>query len=155
MIFFKETNLEELETLMQEAYESKAFLPQSHEPDLNIGELIRSVQNENGFHAFCIHDEKQTPLGFITIFPENDPEKLYVGPMYISTAQRGKGLGSLQFGRLLEWARANGYKQANLMTWGGNKGSRRIFEEAGFIVVEEKSDQRVNGDSSVFYELKL
>ncbi|MGE5678825.1 MAG: GNAT family N-acetyltransferase [Pseudomonadota bacterium] len=155
MILFKETNLEDLEPLMQEAHQSKAFLPQSHEPDLNIGELIRSVQNEKGFHSFCIHDEKQTPLGFITVFPDEDPEDLHIGPMYISTTNRGKGLGRLQFGKLLEWARANGYKRASLMTWGGNRGSRRIFEGAGFNVVEEKANQRVNGDSTVFYESKL
>lgn len=153
--FFSETSLESLEGLMQEAHQSKAFLPQSHEPDINIGELIRSVQNEKGFHAFCIYDESQIPMGFITIFPGDDPEELHIGPMYISTAHRGKGLGRLQFGKLLEWARAKDYKQASLMTWGGNRGSRRIFEEAGFKVVEEKPNQRVNGDSTVFYELEL
>ena len=151
----KEASIEEIEDILVEAYESKAFLPRRQEPDFNVCSFIKDFRGKKGFYAFGLREDNSCPVGFITVLPVKDPEVLYIGPMYIKGGQRGKGFGRLQVLRLIEWARPIGYKRVKVMTWGENKQSRRIFENMSFTVLEELPDQRINGDSSVKYLLEL
>lgn len=150
---FKEISTSEVIGLIQEADSRKAFLPSVGDPEFSV-ERFLTQENFPGYRLFGIEDENHEMVGFISIKPKDESE-IVIGPMYVKEGSRGKGLGKMQVEKLIEWAMEQGLKTISTKTWGGNKGSRRIFEELGFTLVEEKPKARVNGDSTIKYSLEI
>lgn len=75
--------------------------------------------------------------------------------MYISKTFRGKGLGTWQVKKAIEWARTNKVVCISTKTWGGNIASRKILQGLGFEITREEPNARINGDSTVRYYFEL
>lgn len=151
MIDFKEVTIVEALELIKEADDQKAFLPSVSEPNFSVEEFFNKNSSPN-FLLFGSFLNKK-PAGFISVIL-NENNTVDIGPMYISEIFRGKGLGKLQVEKIVNWAKQNKLKGIFTRTWGKNLASRKIFEDLGFKLVEEKLNARINGDSTIKYCLE-
>jgi GNAT superfamily N-acetyltransferase len=148
----------ELAETILEAEETQAFLQTRADPDFSVSAFCRDGHDDpelTGFRLFTIMDEKDTPTGFIAVWDTPRKGMLYIGPMYINKASRGKGLGRLQVKKLITWCRENGFRGLYTNTWGQNAAPRKIFEGLGFHLVRESENTRINADSTVYYLLDV
>ena len=56
--------------------------------------------------------------------------------MYVAAEARGRGIGRVLLERALECARARGWRELRLETTDGMRDARRLYERAGFRLVE-------------------
>jgi GNAT superfamily N-acetyltransferase len=57
----------------------------------------------------------------------------------VSDALRGRGVGTMLMDAAMEFCRDKGYSQTYLWTFAGLSAARRLYEKAGFVLVEERS----------------
>lgn len=150
---FKEIGTLDVVHLINEADTKQAFLPSVGDPKFSV-ERFLTQENFPGYKLFGIQDETGEMVGFISIKPK-DENSIVIGPMYIAENARGRGFGKLQVEKLIDWAKENNIENISTKTWGENRGSRRIFEELGFTLIEEKPNARINGDSTVKYSKNI
>ncbi|MBN1934699.1 MAG: GNAT family N-acetyltransferase [Anaerolineae bacterium] len=149
-----EVTIDAILDVVREVDETGAFLHSRDEPDFSTVAFLRGFEGAPGFHLFAWMRQDQA-AGFISLLPDRDDDTLSIGPMYIRPTFQGQSLGRAQFAAVVEWAGARGIKHLYVRTWGGNVRARRIFQRAGFRLVEEILDARVNGDSTVYYLLDI
>jgi len=82
--------------------------------------------------------ERMRPLA--RAFPEIPPERFTVEWVATAPEQRGRGLAPRLLDAILERGRARGYTLGQIAVLIGNVGAQRIYERAGFKVVDEKRD---------------
>lgn len=153
MLSFKEVTISDALVVIREADAQKAFLPSRSEPDFSVEKFL--LQGSLlGSRLFGSIDETNKLAGFISVEPKSD-NTVIIGPMYISEIFRGRGLGKWQVQKLIEWGLENNIQGLSTRTWGENLASRKIFEDLGFALTQEKLDARINGDSTVKYYKKL
>ncbi len=152
MANFKEISISEARDIVREADLEKTFLPSISAPNFTVENFL--AQGEPGYRIFGSLDDNSKIIGFITL--KTDKEKVVnIGPMYVAKDSRNIGLGKWQVEKVIEWANNQGMKGIFTKTWGKNVASRKIFDELGFKLKEEKPNARVNGDSTVKYYLDL
>lgn len=152
---FCECDYSEVVGLVAEADETHALL-QRKSDDEPFHRVVDDIFNgQPGYQVFVLVDARSQPVGFTMTVPESDARTLSIGPTFISSRLRGQGLGKTMIQQVIEWARARGIDTMIVATWGGNLVARGTFEAAGFRFVDEELDTRVNGDSTVTYELDL
>lgn len=150
---FREIVIEDAIEAIREADSEKAFLPSVSDPGFSVEKFL--VQGEIlGYRLFGTFDVRNILVGFASI-NQKDVSIVSIGPMYIVKTSRGKGLGRWQVEKVIDWAIANGIRSLTTRTWGENIASRKIFEDLGFKLVEEKLNARINGDSTLKYHLDL
>lgn len=147
---FRELCLSNIQGLLYEAESNNSFLPYKSKPNQTISLLMSMFAEIEGFKIYGFTDNKGEVCSFIVLL--TDGNSLDIGPMYVREDLRGLGLGKTQVHKAI-----NNYKPSvvNARTWSGNLASQKIFAEFGFEIVELIEDDRINGDSTLFYRCKL
>ena len=151
----QEVTFSDLTGLVQEAIDTKSFLPLKGDEE----SFLRSLPQLFGGHPDCrffvLLENQVQEIGFIVVLPHKEERTLSIGPMYIREQCQGMGLGKHLVEGLIRWAKAEGIEWLFTQTWGENTRSRRVFEGLGFQCVGEEPGTRVNGDSTVKYLLQI
>lgn len=116
---------------------------------------LADCAGHEGYVFFALLDDAAKAVGFVVILPHQQEGVSSVGPVYVGSGYRGKGLGRRLIEETIRWAKGKEIRRLFTKTWGGNTRSRRLFEGVGFRMVQEEPDTRVNGDSTVEYFLKV
>lgn len=148
-------NNESSKLLFDEADTEKAFLPRVSDPDFSVSAFLNKMKDSQGYKLFVSQAELGENCGFISLLQNKEKNSYSIGPMYVKKEYRGKFIGKFQVEKIIVWARSNGIEKLHTETWGQNKGSRKIFEDLGFQLTKEKQNDRVNGDSTVGYQINF
>lgn len=76
-------------------------------------------------------------VGCVFCVPDDDPDTARLRALLVLPQARGLGLGQRLVDECLEWARGTGYKRITLWTNDVLVSARRIYEAAGFALVQE------------------
>jgi GNAT superfamily N-acetyltransferase len=152
---FRETTPAEISHLVQEVLDTSAFVERSTDPEPFVAEAPRIFADEPRFRIFALAREDRQPVGFVMVLPGEDRETLDIGPTYVTAEVRGQGLGKELVGQVVNWARGHGVDRLVVATWGANARARHVFESVGFSFSREELGTRVDGDSTVHYELEF
>jgi len=151
MFKLKKVNIKEILSLVKEADEEKTFLPSISDGSFSIQKFF--TENNKQISLYGSYSNNNL-VGFLSILSGAD-NIVSIGPMYISKNFRGFGLGEKQIKTIINVLKREKIKGIKTKTWGKNIGSRKIFENLGFRLIEEKPNTRINGDSTVKYYLEL
>ncbi len=149
---------DEILPLARETVESEAFVVRQDDGGgapfvLAMGEIFADHAD---FRVFGLREtEHDQIVGYGALLPESVPHALELGPLYITPAHRGHGLGRRLIAALIAAAREHGTQYLYTATWGENARVRHLFAALGFEFVDEVSNARVNGDSTAHYRLVL
>jgi len=152
---WQETTFTALSTLIAEVIESDAFVQRKGDESPFILAMPVLFAGSPDLRLFVIVDENDNPVAFASTLPDDDLEALSIGPLYVTPAARGKGLGHRLVEDCIGWARARGKTRVSVETWGKNSAARRTFEGAGLSLAAEELNTRIDGDSTVRYQLDL
>jgi len=125
------------------------------EPDLqgtdrDIADIETHYVKRGG--AFeLIEDEKGNLLGTCGLYPMT-AETVELRKMYFAPALRGKGFGKKTLQRMIETARARGFKKIYLETASVLREAVRLYEKFGFEPTAEKHTPRC--DAAYFLILR-
>ena len=150
---FEETTHASIAELIQESLETHALLERKDDDAPFVLEAAEAFRGHPSFHVFALGDAQSRPVGFIMTIPGPDQDTVDIGPTFVST--RLRGLGKRMVYNVLKWARECGIRRLVVATWGGNARARHVFETVGFQVTHEEPNTRVNGGSTVYFELDL
>ena len=146
----------DLAELVDETISTGAFVDRKDDTDEPFLRAIPELfGNEPGFRCLAVLADGDKPVGYVTILPREDSDALDIGPLYVGTQYRGRGLGRRLMEGALDYARGEGVKKIHTATWGENRRVQRLFESLGFERIREIPDARINGDSTVEYVLRL
>ena len=151
----KEVRVAQAADLIQMADTEQVFLADADSPNFSVEKFLLSQETLPDFHFFVETSSQGERLGFISLLPHKTKGTISIGPMYVRKEYRGRGVGKLLVEQVVAWARENKFKKVFTKTWGQNQGSRKIFESLNFKQTKETLGARVNGDSTVTYELPL
>ncbi len=143
-------SLDEMKALIDES--NKAFLAPVSNPSQTTKVLIESLSGVHDFTPFG-YKLDGVLVSYIIGLGHKNNETISIGPMYVSRAHQGCGLGHRQVQDFISIAKKQGYKKLFTKTWLGNKGSRIIFESNGFVESGITPHDRVGGDSTITYLL--
>ena len=151
MFELRKVNINEILNLIKEADEEEAFLASISDGSFFVKKFFTENNKRISLYGSFLDNKL---VGFLSILSEED-NIVSIGPMYISKGFRGYRFGEKQIREVINKLKQNGIKGIKTKTWGGNKASRKIFENLNFILMEEKLNARINGDSTVKYYLEL
>jgi len=97
-----------------------------------------------------LEDARGNLLGTCGLYPISD-ETVELRKMYFSISLRGRGMGKKTLARMIEKARALGYKKIYLETASVLKEAVALYEKFGFLPTDEKHTPRC--DAAYFLEL--
>lgn len=146
----EETNLKNIKDLL--SFSSQFFLPTRKDGYFDVLKFCKKFAEKNTLKIFTTISDNQN-IGYISIILDPENKNLDIGPMFVLFESSGKGYGKNQVEFILNFAKENNFKKIETRTWGKNFSSRKIFESLGFTKINEIENDRINGDSSVFYEL--
>lgn len=133
-----------------------AFVPSKKNPDKTASQLLAHFeQNDPKFRVFGYQGADGQPVSYITTLSAGSDDTIAIGPMYVSEAARGQGLGKRQVEVFLQRAAASGYRHVFTKTWSSNRASRAIFESLGFAMQKMTVGNRANGDDTITYSYDL
>ncbi|MDO8741628.1 MAG: GNAT family N-acetyltransferase [Candidatus Roizmanbacteria bacterium] len=153
--FLKEVKVSDAINMLRTADTEQAFLPDADNPNFSVEKFLLSQEALSDFHLFVVTNSQGERPGFISLLPHKTRGTISVGPMYVLKQYRSRGIGKLMVQQIIAWVRENKFEKVFTKTWGQNKGSRRILESLKFKQTKETLGERVNGDSTVAYELLL
>lgn len=151
MFELKKINFEEIIDLVKEADSGENFLPSVSDGTFSVEKFF--IENNKKISLYGSFLDNQL-IGFLLLIDEQD-NFISIGPMYISKKFRGLGFGEKQIQEIINQLKQSNFKGIKTKTWGQNKVSQKIFEKLGFKLIEEKPNNRINGDSTVKYFLEL
>lgn len=151
MFELKTVDIKEIIRIVKEADSGNNFLPSISDGTFSVENFLK--ENNKKISLYGSYLDQQL-IGFLSIIVEED-HIASIGPMYISVKFRGRGFGEKQVREVVSQLKHLKFKTIKTRTWGENKASRKIFEKLKFKLVEEKLNNRINGDSTVKYYLKL
>ncbi len=157
IVKLKETNLEKAKEILAFAEKENAFVNSVGEENMTIYETLENFKNSKNFKLYEIISKDKT-VGLISSFPTPErfgDEVISIGAMYILPEQKGQGYGKAALKKFLEEAKNQGFKKAFTKTWSSNKASNKILEKLGFEEEGRKEKDRVNGDDTIKYILKI
>lgn len=149
-----EVKYAELAELIQEAKETRSFLPikKDEKPFL---EKMEQFDGRCDHHFFLYKNNFGKSVGFAVILPHQIDGVLSLGPIYVIKSEQGKGHGRKMVENIITWCSNRCVRSLATQTWGSNVKSQQLLESLGFEYVEEKKNTRTNGDSTVIYVLEL
>jgi GNAT superfamily N-acetyltransferase len=80
-------------------------------------------------------------------FKQFDEDTAEIKRMYVDKTQRGRGLSKLVLTELENWAMENGFTKAILETSIHFKVARRLYENAGYIIIDNYGPYKGLADS--------
>ncbi len=124
----------------------------SLEPDLDgtdrdIADIEAHYINRGGTFEL-IEDKQGNLLGTVGLYPMT-PETVELRKMYFSKALRGRGIGKKTLERMIETARAMGFKKIYLETASVLKEAVHLYEKFGFEPSSEKHTPRCDAAYSL------
>lgn len=151
----REAPFAEIAGLANEVVDSGAFVTRVGDDRPFVLEAPELFADHPDFRIFAAFGPDDVPVAFAMALPTPEPSTVDIGPTYVAARMRGRGVGSALISHVVEWARMRGKRRVAVATWGQNARARRVFERAGFEIVREDANARVNGDSTVHFELSL
>lgn len=118
--------------------------------DRDIADIETHYASRGG--AFeLIEDAAGNLLGTVGLYPMSD-ETVELRKMYFSPALRGRGVGKATLRRMIETARAKGFRRIYLETATVLKEAVALYEKFGFVETDEKHTPRC--DAAYYLELR-
>ncbi len=151
MINLERLTEEQLTPLLIES--EHAFLPAKINPDETTIPLIEMFKQKDTRYEALGNGTKA--VSYIVALSGRKDDEIAIGPMYVTEDSRGRGLGKQQIADFVQLFTERGYKSIFTKTWLGNTASRHSFESLGFTEAGRKDGDRINGDSTIFYELRV
>lgn len=115
-----------------------AAVPGDELPACRRAELIEALRQAGPGGAAALH-ARLAALG--TLLPPVSPDEFYLSKVAVRFEARGCGLGRRLLGDFLEQGRRRGFRRFRLDVAQGNLAARRLYEQSGFRVVEERSSR--------------
>ncbi len=94
---------------------------------------IESKKNENRIFVLLRND---TVIGFTVLRPIAD-DRIELKRLYLSSSERGQGLGAYLLNYAMDFARENQYKSMRLETTSRFKEAVSLYKRSGFKVLED------------------
>jgi L-amino acid N-acyltransferase YncA len=143
---------EQLTPLLNES--EHVFLPTKNNPNETATSLVEKFKNNTNYDVFGRVVEDRAVSYIIALSGRNNTE-IAIGPMYVAKDSRGNGVGKQQIADFIQLFTERGYTSIFTKTWLGNAASRHSFESLGFIKIGREDGDRVDGDSTISYELRI
>jgi len=103
--------------------------------------------------ALLVAMDGATPAGCIALRPWGDADTCEMKRLYVRPAMRGKRVGAALVARVLDEARARGYRRMRLDTVPGMEAAIALYRSAGFRDIAPYRSNPVPG--ALFLELEL
>ena len=145
------------------AIQAKAY----HEVDLETLDVLKSKQVASPETCFvCISKQNET-LGYLLAHPWGDSEPpklfvqlldtinsqtLYLHDMAVDPYSKGQGIGRTMMAKLIEVAKAKGFKRINLVAI---QGADSFWSSLGFKVIVGANISSTYGENAVFMEMEV
>jgi putative acetyltransferase len=127
-----------------------ALEPDLAETDKDIADIEASYARRGGVFEI-LEDADGNLLGTAALYPINS-ETVELRKMYFDKSLRGRGFGKVMLRRMIEKARAHGYKKIYLETAKVLREAVALYEKFGFQPTDEKHTPRC--DAAYFLELR-
>ena len=108
--------------------------------DRDIADLEAHYTNRGGTFEL-LEDAAGNLLGTVGLYPMNE-DTIELRKMYFSKDLRGRGVGKQTLRRMIEKARALGYKKIYLETASVLREAVALYEKFGFVPTDEKHTPR-------------
>ncbi len=152
---FKQVTITDHTSILEEADKSGDFVHSRSEPNFKIKDFLLSFEHDPEFLFFITKSSKGRNVGFISVLPHKQKHTASIGPMYLAKKYREQGIGKKQVQLVIDWAKDNNVSELVTRTWSSNRASEKIFAQLGFEIIKEIPNDRINGDSTLFYSLKV
>ncbi len=88
-------------------------------------------------YAFCVWEEVKNDASL------SDRKSLYIDDICIDSAQRGKGIGSLLYRHVVQYAKEKGAYHITLNVWCFNESALRFYEKCGMQPLKTVMEQKL------------
>lgn len=132
-----------------------AFMPSVKNPDEKTSELLAKFEADDPNFGLFGYEVDGRPASYIVALSHQGEGTIAIGPMFVASAFRGRGLGKKQVVDFVNRYRGQGCHTIFTKTWSSNQASRATFENLGFTIAGVKEHDRANGDDSIMYQLDL
>ena len=140
---------ERVQTLVFGVLREYGLAPDLEGTDRDIADIETHYIARGGVFEL-IEDFQGDLLGTVGLYPMNT-DTVELRKMYFSKQLRGRGMGKKTLQRMIEKARALGYKKIYLETASVLKEAVALYEKFGFLPTDEKHTPRC--DAAYFLEL--
>jgi len=129
-----------LEDIAGEAHRGTRFFNDERFPRERCVELYRTwIRNSclGGADRVWVAEDAGGPAGYVTchLRPDGAGE---IGLVGVAARARGQGYGQALVAAATAWLSQQGCRRARVVTQGGNVAARRLYEAAGFLVVNSQ-----------------
>ena len=151
MITLQEISLNESKTILTTAEKENCFVKSISDEGSTVFDIVKGFKGHKDLHLFNVNT-KNTTVGFISSFPYTESKNtISLGVMYILPEHRDHGYGKTMVELFLDYAKSQGFKKVFTKTWSSNTSPIKIFDSLGFMKVDTKEKDRVNGDGTMEY----
>lgn len=151
MITLEEISINESKPILTTAEKENCFVKSISDKNSTVFDIVKGFKEDRNLHLFNVNDENTT-IGFISSFPYTESkDTISLGVMYILPEYRNHGYGKTMVELFLDYAKAQGFKKVFTKTWSSNISPLKIFKSLGFMKVDTKEKDRVNGDDTIEY----
>ncbi|TLX45535.1 N-acetyltransferase [Pseudoalteromonas phenolica] len=145
------------------AIQAKAY----HEVDSETLDVLKSKQTASPETCFVCVSEQNEALGYLLAHPwgESEPPKLfvplldtinsqtlYLHDMAVSPYSKGQGIGRAMVAKLIEVAKAKGFKRITLVAI---QGADSFWSSLGFKLIVGANISSTYGENAVFMEMEV
>ena len=138
-----------------------------HEVDLETLDVLKSKQTASPETCFVCVSEQNEALGYLLAHPwvDSEPPKLfvplldtvnsetlYLHDMAVNPYSKGQGIGRTMMVKLIEVAKAKGFKRINLVAV---QGANSFWSLQGFREIAEANISSTYGENAVFMEMEV
>ena len=149
----KEIKLDQIQDLV--SLSSPFFLPTGKDVVFDAIKFCQKFIDKGILKLFATINDNGQKIGYISLLINAENNSFDIGPMFVLSEYSGQGLGKKQVEFVINFAKNNNFSKIDTRTWGQNFASRKIFESLDFIKTDEVENDRINGDSTVYYQLTL
>jgi GNAT superfamily N-acetyltransferase len=142
-VVIEQGSLDNIEMLVPLFDQYRLFYGQSSNPDA-AGNFLRERLGSGESVVFIASEgegEAKRAVGFTQLYPSFSSVSMrriwILNDLFVVSAYRGKGAGSLLLGAAREFAETTGAKGLSLTTMKENTGAQRLYEANGYVLDDE------------------